>query len=256
MEKVDSYIGVSPIAKFQISLVFHLAFDNWKSDIARVPPLFESLDFIDDREPHDASLNMAIDETLLRCLAAPTLRIYRWRRPAVSFGYFEKFESVKTMHPARDLVRRWTGGGIVTHGNDLTYSLLVPAGSRFMELSLTDSYRAIHEWIASALRASGVLVSLADGAPSSSRACFESPVRHDIVHDGRKIAGAAQRRTRFGLLHQGSIQSFNVPDAFALHFVAALSQRVVGKALDATTRAAASQLAETKYATEEWLRKF
>ena len=39
-----------------------------------------------------------------------------------------------------------------------------------------------------------------------SSSCFEKPVEWDLIDEsGEKVAGAGQRRTRKGLLHQGSI---------------------------------------------------
>ena len=72
-------------------------------------------------------MNMAIDEALLETAVIPTIRFYRWRSPALSFGYFGKFSDVAIYAAERDLVRRWTGGGIVFHGDDLTYSIVIPA---------------------------------------------------------------------------------------------------------------------------------
>src|SRR5947209_7347628 len=121
-------------------------------------PQFDALDFFDDEAPHSAVFNMAADEVLLAQMARPMLRVYRWARPAVSFGYFEKWESVKMTHPQREPVRRWTGGGVVLHGagEDWTYSLLVPESCDFMRLDAAESYRAVHETIVFALRRSGV----------------------------------------------------------------------------------------------------
>jgi lipoate-protein ligase A len=53
-------------------------------------------------------------------------------------------------------------------------------------------------------------------------ACFEKPVAWDLVdRQGRKLAGAGQRRTRRGLLHQGSVVVPGAPrslfDDFARH---------------------------------------
>ena len=53
--------------------------------------------------------------------------------------------------------------------------------------------------------------------------CFANPVRADVMMDGRKIAGAAQRRTRRGLLQQGSIQNFAMKTDLAQKFAQALS---------------------------------
>src|SRR5687767_6632729 len=105
--------------------------------------LFPKLDLIIERERHSAALNMAIDEALLRALRGPLLRIYQWSRPSVSFGYFERFEPVRALFPDHDLVRRWTGGGMVEHAGDFTYSLMVPSGNLGRELRTPDSYQTI-----------------------------------------------------------------------------------------------------------------
>src|SRR3954464_2148226 len=91
--------------------------------------LFGRLRVCHDVSPHLAAMNMAIDEALLETAVVPTIRFYRWRSPALSFGYFGKFTDVVIYAAERDLVRRWTGGGIVFHGEDLTYSIVVPASN-------------------------------------------------------------------------------------------------------------------------------
>src|SRR5437867_4217598 len=90
-------------------------------------PLFTALDVCHDLAAHSAAMNMAIDETLLKSVAVPSIRFYRWQSPALSFGYFGRFADVAIYAGERDLVRRWTGGGIVFHGDDLTYSIVTPA---------------------------------------------------------------------------------------------------------------------------------
>ena len=200
---------------------------------------------------------MAMDEALLETARHPILRVYRWAAPAVSFGYFEKWMPVENAHRDREPVRRWTGGGVVLHGEDFTYSLLAPAGSAWAELEPMESYRAIHEALAAALQSSGAPVALAEeNAAKKSAACFENPVRHDIVLNNRKVAGAAQRRTRFGCLHQGSVQ---LPVAFP-----GLAQRLAdelsaaGKADDfpLAVRTRAVELVESRYGAKSWLEKF
>ena len=202
-------------------------------------------------------MNMAMDEVLLRRLDAPLLRIYRWARPAVSFGYFEKFEPVENEYPFFDLVRRWTGGGVVSHGDDLTYSLLVPINEPFMGLSTSDSYRAIHERIAGALRHCGLDASAAvQTCEKISQACFENKTMYDIMLNNRKIAGAAQRRTKLGLLHQGSIQVVKLPVMFAENLATNFSAKIVDRKIQKTEIENAMALSESKYATGAWTRKF
>ena len=88
--------------------------------------IFGSLDVYHDKLSRSAAVNMAIDEALLETAETPSIRFYKWDHPALSFGYFGKFADVASHAPERDLVRRWTGGGIVFHGDDLTYSIVIP----------------------------------------------------------------------------------------------------------------------------------
>src|SRR5262249_33501134 len=89
--------------------------------------LFGTLQVCHDFCHRSAATNMAIDEALLETAVVPTIRFYSWHFSALSFGYFGKFSDVAIYAAERDLVRRWTGGGIVFHGDDLTYSIVIPA---------------------------------------------------------------------------------------------------------------------------------
>jgi len=93
-------------------------------------------------------MNMAVDEALLETARAVSIRFYRWQSPALSFGYFGRFADVAHYALQRDLVRRWTGGGIVFHGEDLTYSIIIPA----IEPAFGESPKSIYEKIHCALR--------------------------------------------------------------------------------------------------------
>lgn len=218
--------------------------------------LFEQLAFFDDREPHPAALNMAIDEALLRQVVRPTLRIYRWIDPAVSIGYFEKWELARTGWPEREIVRRWTGGGNVLHGDDLTYSLLVPSVFNFAKKDAVESYQLIHLALASTMRLHCIpALTYEKVDEKTSRACFQNPVRHDLLVNGEKIAGAAQRRTRFGLLHQGSVQGLSLPESFGQSFGATLSSWVEQWNAE-NILISATPLAQAKYANREWLQRF
>ena len=185
------------------------------------------------------------------------LRVYRWARPAVSFGYFGKVADVEAMWPGREMTRRWTGGGIVPHGVDVTYTLIVPRGSAFFRLGAEESYRAIHERIAALLveQGSAVRVAAAAGAKVSD-ACFENPARYDLLTDAGKIAGAAQRRTRAGLLHQGSVQGAALPADFGARLGKAFASKVCGRPLAEGELAEARVLSAAKYGASAWLRRF
>ena len=159
---------------------------------------------------NDSAYNMALDEALLEAmprLKTPVLRFYSWTQPAASFGYFQKYSQIERMTALRPLVRRPTAGGLVPHDADWTYSLAFPSGHDWYLLKAIESYERVHRWIQSAFRQLGVAALL---APESRKAeagqCFVGYEKFDLLCDSQKIAGAAQRRTRHGLLIQGSIQ--------------------------------------------------
>ena len=128
-------------------------FDSARNDKAQqaTRPLFADLAIYHDESPHSSAMNMAIDEALLETAVVPTIRFYRWRSPALSFGYFGKFSDVAIYAVERDLVRRWTGGGIVFHGDDLTYSIVIPASDPVFDESSIAIYEKIHRALCSAL---------------------------------------------------------------------------------------------------------
>lgn len=157
-----------------------------------------------------AAFNMAVDEALMETalqLGAPVLRFYSWTEPAASFGYFQKYAEVERTTLLRPLVRRPTGGGIVPHDRDWTYSLAFPAGHEWYSLTAIESYERVHKWIVRAFARLGVTTELAPCCRKTGPGeCFAGYEKFDVLWNGRKIAGAAQRRTRSGLLIQGSVQ--------------------------------------------------
>jgi lipoyl(octanoyl) transferase len=225
--------------------------------------LFDELIVYDGGEPRAAALNMAVDEALLESVTVPTIRFYRWRRPSLSFGYFGRYIDVAPHESEREIVRRWTGGGIVFHGEDLTYSIVVPANDSVFGESSMSIYETIHRALRDALLEAGqraIVAGVGDPGPGISDAgynknCFANPVRADVMVNGRKVAGGAQRRTRLGILHQGSIQLDALPDDFAEQLSAALSNSLRREALGAATVQRAQTIADRKYGTAEWLRR-
>ena len=231
-------------------------------------PLFADLAICRDEGPHSAAMNMAIDEALLETAVVPTIRFYRWRSPALSFGYFGKFSDVAIYAAERDLVRRWTGGGIVFHGDDLTYSIVIPASDPVFDESSTGIYEKIHRALCGALVKTGQRAVVAGGVDpggfsAATRAavnasgynCFANPVHADVMIDGRKIAGAAQRRTRRGLLQQGSIQGFAIKTDLAQRFAQALLANCSEFEANEEIFRRAREFAQQKYGTESWQRR-
>ena len=186
----------------------------------------------------DAYANMAEDLLLLdhfpwaQCIR---FRSYGWTTHAVTFGYSQRFGEIARRLSASvtEICRRPTGGGIVDHGNDWTYSLVVPPKSALSEQSPLELYRLTHEAMANGLIRVGQRAELAVPSPSSVPAvrasseectsvdrqlwdpgiCFQKAEVHDVVcpHSGRKIAGAALKKNRRGILLQGSIDRSAAP---------------------------------------------
>jgi lipoyl(octanoyl) transferase len=218
--------------------------------------MFEALHLYDDKDVRSAAFNMAMDEALLAEATVPVLRFYRWRRPSLSFGYFGRYAEVAEQAGEREIVRRWTGGGIVPHGEDVTYSIIIPATDPSFEKSSPEIYSTLHEAIRRALAGNGVSATLAgSAAPKISEHCFANAVRADVITADRKIAGAAHRRTRVGLLHQGSIQQPGLPDGFRDDLAQLLCPRFEPKTFSPAAVEGANVMAESKYATESWLKR-
>jgi lipoate-protein ligase A len=153
---------------------------------------------------------MAVDEALLefgREMEPPVLRFYSWSEAAASFGFSQKFSDVSQLTSLRPLVRRPTGGGLVPHDRDWTYSLVFPPSAEWYCLKAVKSYERVHAWLDAAFRKVGVVSHLAaESQRTAPGECFVGAEQFDVLVDGRKIAGAAQRRNKCGLLIQGSVQ--------------------------------------------------
>lgn len=216
--------------------------------------MLDELHVCDDSEPRSAALNMAVDEALLETAVSPTLRFYRWQGLALSFGYFGSYADVADQRDDREIVRRWTGGGVVPHGDDLTYSVIIPSSHPFFARSSLAIYSDLHDAMRRALKANGIDATLANSVlPKVSENCFANAVRADVISEGRKIAGAAHRRSRAGLLHQGSIQDAKLPHRFIDDFARTLCDRFERRVLLQELIDRASTIAQAKYGTIEWL---
>lgn len=158
----------------------------------------------------EAAFNMALDEALLESvgkLGAPVLRFYGWTQPAATFGYFQYYAEIERTTLLRPLIRRPTGGGLVPHDADWTYSLAFPPGHEWHELRAEDSYRSVHEWIQRAFAELNVATEVAPCCKKTAPGqCFVGYEKFDLLWHGKKVAGAAQRRNKLGLLIQGSVQ--------------------------------------------------
>ena len=146
---------------------------------------------------------MAIDETLLESAANQewcTLRWYQWDQPTISLGYFQKNASEDSAENWQDLprVRRLSGGGAILHHHELTYSFALP-GSHPLAKTPPGLYVAIHQPIIDVLAAHGLQVQfrgVSFRSKSEPFLCFGRGDERDLVYQGQKILGSAQRRRR------------------------------------------------------------
>lgn len=159
----------------------------------------------------DGAQNMAVDEALLKSAAGRgivTLRFYRWSAPTLSLGYFQSAVD-RDQHVASracELIRRASGGGAILHDHELTYSFSTPARSRFGDAG--DLYLAFHETLVEVLADQGVLANLhdsGDGLSDNAFLCLQRRASGDVVLNGHKILGSAQRRWRTAMLQHGSL---------------------------------------------------
>ncbi len=215
--------------------------------------VFEKLRLWLDPVPRSGPEAMAVDEWLLETATLPVLRVYRWAGDWASVGYFGKIAAAREAFPRVNLVRRWTGGGLVDHRADWTYSVIVPAAEALAGRRGAESYQSLHAALGATLAAEGISARLSGGEEVTGAAlCFENPVNHDLLGpDGRKLAGAGQRRTRLGLLHQGSVAGIcngkGRAEALAGHLAGEWSHGLpVPEAGELAQRIAA------RYARDEW----
>ncbi len=218
-----------------------------------------------------AAENMALDFLLLQRYPEPTaprFRHYGWRGPAVTFGYSQKIAFVRANLPADgyfDLCRRPTGGGIVDHRNDWTYALVLPRGHVLYDERAAQSYRVVHECLAGALVSLGQPVEVkreCDPDETGPGVCFQRAELYDVVNTRKaeKVAGAAQKRNKHGLLFQGSIEKGSIEpmdwEEFQARFTAALAGALGGERQETPwpdlNEDEVSGLIE-QYSTPEWI---
>lgn len=168
-----------------------------------------------DKKPLSGSLNMAIDDFLFQFLSSEPqtyLRFYRWERPTVSLGYSQDIRKVVDVEYCRkqeiDIVRRMTGGKLVLHHKEVTYSFCSSDPETFTS-TLADSYRLISQALMRGFEKMGLKSYLADAPPDSyvrgNLPCFSYPARNEIEVEGKKIVGSAQKRAGSKFIQHGSI---------------------------------------------------
>lgn len=238
-----------------------------------------------------AAENMALDFLLLQRYPVPTaarFRHYEWRTQAFTFGLSQTMDYIRANLPSDlsavasakgealakeglphshsfDLCRRPTGGGLVDHRNDWTYCLVIPRAHALFDAPATQAYRDVHAALAAAMQALGEPVALQDKRHPTEEGptiCFERPELHDVVNTvtRTKIAGAAMKRNKHGLLLQGSIEKSRVGavdwdrfhDLFAAEIARTLGAEVVPTPWPELNESEVEGLIE-QYSSPEWM---
>lgn len=220
----------------------------------------------------DVYEQMALDEILAHeNLVSPVLRFYHWvAGPAVTFGYAQFYQDICKQCPAEagSVCRRPTGGGIVFHAEDLTFSLVFESEwSRPKEI-----YNRLHRSIEAALWQRASLQSSRQGSVDQTAylpakdgiasGCFACPVEDDLLLGGRKILGGAIRRFGSRVLYQGSLQcaGARTEPVFRRSVAEGIAQ-VLGVSFQTSLVSsermqAAKELANNQYKTDSWNQKF
>ncbi|HJV64574.1 MAG TPA: biotin/lipoate A/B protein ligase family protein [Geomonas sp.] len=253
-----------------------------------------------DAGPLDGPANMALDEALLSCFdpnsSLPVLRLYDWEPPTLSLGRFQDARgSLRLDLCAADgvrIVRRMTGGGIIYHGDEITYSIVCAPEQIGDATGVKDGFRKLCGFLLRTYRRLGLEPAFAiDLNPAGERLgertafCFAGKEEYDVLVKGRKIGGNAQRRMRGVILQHGSIPlksrvqlalpylrepAHGATNAVSLYevgiraeptylkqllvesFEKCLGVRLVADGVSEDEKRAAARLEETKYRCQEW----
>ncbi len=179
-----------------------------------------------------AQNHMDKDQKLLQEISSighPLLHFYDWMGPSATYGYFIdplnflRADGIEKL--GLQLARRPTGGGIVFHWTDLTFSVLIPASHPAYSLNTLDNYAYVNKKVIQAIHQfrKGIQATLLSSETkpldvASGNFCMAKPTIYDVMVEGKKVGGAAQRRTKSGFLHQGTI-SIAMPEETDLRAV-------------------------------------
>lgn len=257
-----------------------------------------------DTGPLDGPANMAIDEALLLNFdpvkSQPVLRLYGWQPSALSLGRFQPAAEVLDLDRCATanvpVVRRITGGGVIYHGDELTYSLVCAPQQIPAAASVKASFRVLTSFLLRFYQALGLDASYAVDHFSAATSlwertdfCFAGKENYDILINGKKLGGNAQRRMRSAIFQHGSIplrnsvatglgflrkrpvgvegkttcleelgvvvDSLRLKQALVAAFAEVLSGPLAEGGLTAAEAEAAGRLREQKYRNDGWQRE-
>jgi lipoate-protein ligase A len=215
---------------------------------------------------------MAIDEAIFTMRekreVSPTLRFYGWEPAAISIGYFQKIEDPSLQEYKRQkltIVRRFTGGGAILHKNEITYSLACPTNEFVAFSNIKETQQLVHQAIILALQSLRINAQLKrkQSKKPDPYFCFVNPAKDDVVEDGQKIVGSAQRRRNTTFFQHGSIKISpeireekknrgKIIDSLVLGFEKRLGITLLPGQLTREEVKLSRELRQVKYSTRNW----
>ncbi len=190
---------------------------------------------------HSASENMAIDQSLLEKLdpqGDPILHLYQWKGDSLTYGHFTKPENLLDLEAVQNhglsMAKRVTGGGVTFHFSDYAFSFLMPKNHFYYSENTLENYAFVNQFVLQAVSkviAQTPSLELLKNAKKEDRLderfkfCMAQPTKYDVLLNGKKVGGAAQRRTTRGYLHHGSV-AIALPDPSYLKSILLSKKRV------------------------------
>ena len=157
----------------------------------------------------DGSTNMAADEAMLESAAergVASLRFYTWSEPTITLGYFQPASTVSAVPGKLPWVRRSTGGAAIVHHHELTYALTLPDPNAWRS---SESWICrFHHLLRDVLAEFGIesrAVICGEEKKLGEVLCFLHQTAGDLLIQGSKVAGSAQRKRKRALLQHGSL---------------------------------------------------
>lgn len=164
-----------------------------------------------------ALMNMNIDKTIINNFSQndePILRFYTWEK-SFTVGVSQNPLEYSKRYPqyGNNFAKRMTGGGTLFHGHDISYSLVLPT-SLMKDLNVKQSYEKICTFLLNFYRGLGLDANYAKDIEgiilSKSEFCQVGYEAYDIIVNGIKIGGNAQKRSKNMIFQHGSIPLNNI----------------------------------------------
>lgn len=159
-----------------------------------------------------AKANSNLDNALFKAFnndSLPVLRLYSWQN-SITFGVSQNPSDYVTLleEYENNFAKRITGGGVLFHGHDISYSLIIPA-TYIQNKGVKETYELICSFILTFYASFGLKANFAKDvkeiALSKSQFCQVGFEAYDIIINGQKIGGNAQKRAKNVIFQHGSI---------------------------------------------------